>query len=66
MGIMGGFIALSLWAFLLIGYVMIPDLIWRSKEVISGGFNAPFLLSDPKQKKVKDLQAVDLKKTEES
>ena len=27
MGIMGGFIALSIWAFLLIGYVMIPDLI---------------------------------------
>ena len=26
-GIMGGFIALSLWAFLIIGYVMIPDLI---------------------------------------
>lgn len=27
LGIMGGFIALSIWAFLLIGYVMIPDLI---------------------------------------
>lgn len=32
----------------------------------TGGFNAPFLLSDPKQKKVKDLQAVDLNKTEET
>jgi len=26
-GMMGGFIALSFWAFLIIGYVMIPDLI---------------------------------------
>jgi hypothetical protein len=26
-GVMGGFIAMSIWAFLLIGYLMIPDLI---------------------------------------